>query len=134
MGIRSVDFLWRASVSTTFRARSVPHSSRPSRPAPSRQQRGRHKPLSSFDTERLPVAIPIWDQYVDFLKWGLESIGDVVGSGGIAIIIFTIIVRTLILPITVRSIKSMKSMQDIQPKIKELQKKYKGDRVRLQQE
>jgi YidC/Oxa1 family membrane protein insertase len=90
--------------------------------------------LSLFDTERLPVAIPIWDQYVDFLKWVLESIGDRVGSGGVAIIIFTIIVRTAILPITIKSIKSMKSMQDIQPKIKELQKKYKGDRVRLQQE
>ena len=88
-----------------------------------------------FDPDtRLPLAIPIWDQYVDFLKWGLESIGDKVGSGGIAIIIFTIIVRTLILPITVRSIKSMKAMQDIQPKIKELQKKHKGDRMKIQQE
>jgi len=54
--------------------------------------------------------------------------------GGLAIVIFTIIVRTLILPITVRSIKSMKAMQDVQPKIKELQKKYKGDRMKIQQE
>ena len=53
-------------------------------------------------------------------------------AGGI--VIFTIIVRTLILPITVRSIKSMKSMQDIQPKLKELQKKHKGDRMKIQQE
>ena len=90
--------------------------------------------MSFLDTARPAISIPIWDQYVDFLKWGLENIGSRVGSGGIAIIIFTIIVRTLILPITVRSIKSMKSMQDIQPKIKELQKKHKGDRVRLQQE
>lgn len=84
---------------------------------------------------RLPLlAIPLWDQYVDFLKWVLEKIGEQVGSGGIAIIIFTIIVRTLILPITIKSIKSMKSMQDIQPKIKELQKKHKGDRMKIQQE
>jgi YidC/Oxa1 family membrane protein insertase len=88
----------------------------------------------SFDTLRFPLAIPVWDQYVDFLKWVLSGIGDAVGSGGIAIIIFTIIVRTLILPITIRSIKSMKSMQDIQPKIKELQKKHKGDRMKIQQE
>ncbi len=86
-----------------------------------------------FDS-RIPVAIPIWDQYVNFLEWGLSEIGDIVGSGGIAIIIFTIIVRTLILPVTVKSIRSMKSMQDIQPKIKELQKKHKGDKVKLQQE
>lgn len=84
---------------------------------------------------RLPVAaIPLWSQYVDFLKWVLDGIADKVGNGGIAIIIFTIIVRTVILPITVRSIKSMKSMQDIQPKLKELQKKHKGDRAKIQQE
>ena len=89
----------------------------------------------SFDgILRLPLAIPIWDQYVDFLKWVLENIGERVGSGGLAIIIFTIIVRTLILPVTIRSTKSMKSMQDIQPKIKELQKKHKGDRAKVQQE
>jgi YidC/Oxa1 family membrane protein insertase len=84
---------------------------------------------------RFPLLdIPLWDQYVDFLKWVLEAIGDRVGNGGVAIVIFTIIVRTLILPITIKSIKSMKSMQDIQPKIKELQKKHKGDRMKIQQE
>jgi YidC/Oxa1 family membrane protein insertase len=84
---------------------------------------------------RFPLLdIPLWDQYVDFLKWVLEAIGERVGNGGVAIVIFTIIVRTLILPITIKSIKSMKSMQDIQPKIKELQKKHKGDRMKIQQE
>jgi YidC/Oxa1 family membrane protein insertase len=82
----------------------------------------------------LAVSLPIWDQYVQFLKWSLESIGDKVGNGGLAIVVFTIIVRTLILPVTVRSIKSMKAMQDIQPKLKELQKKYKSDRMKMQQE
>jgi YidC/Oxa1 family membrane protein insertase len=82
----------------------------------------------------LAVSIPVWDQYVAFLKWSLESIGDKVGNGGLAIVVFTIIVRTLILPVTVRSIKSMKAMQDIQPKLKELQKKYKSDRMKMQQE
>ena len=79
-------------------------------------------------------AIPIWDQYVDFLKWALDGIAGYVGSGGIAIIIFTVIVRTLILPVTVRSIRSMKSMQDLQPKMAELKKKYAKDRVKLQEE
>ncbi|HRA48046.1 MAG TPA: YidC/Oxa1 family membrane protein insertase [Thermomicrobiales bacterium] len=82
----------------------------------------------------LPLAIPILDQYVRFLETVLEWIGDRVGSGGLAIIIFTIIVRTLILPVTIKSTKSMKAMQDVQPRIKELQKKHKGDRARIQQE
>jgi YidC/Oxa1 family membrane protein insertase len=82
----------------------------------------------------LPVGIPIWDQYVDLLKWVLDGIAGYVGSGGIAILIFTVIVRTLILPVTVKSIRSMKSMQDIQPKMAELKKKYGKDKVRLQEE
>jgi YidC/Oxa1 family membrane protein insertase len=90
----------------------------------------------SFDLSlfRVPLAIPVLDNYVDFLKWVLDGIANFVGSAGLAIIIFTILIRTLILPVTIRSTKSMKSMQDVQPKIKELQKKYKGDRNRIQQE
>ena len=80
------------------------------------------------------LAIPIFSNYVEFLESVLEALGNWCGSGGLAIIIFTIIVRTLLLPITVKSTKSMKAMQDVQPKIKDLQKKYKGDRARIQQE
>jgi YidC/Oxa1 family membrane protein insertase len=89
----------------------------------------------SFDfLPPLPLAIPIFSNYVNFLENVLDSIANWCGSGGLAIIIFTIIVRTLILPITIKSTKSMKAMQDVQPKIKDLQKKYKGDRARIQQE
>jgi YidC/Oxa1 family membrane protein insertase len=96
--------------------------------------RGRPSPLSFDPGLRLPLAIPVLSQYVNFLKYILEHIGERVGSGGLAIVIFTIIIRTLILPITIRSTKSMKAMQDIQPKIKDLQKKHKGDRTKIQQE
>lgn len=82
----------------------------------------------------LPVGIPIWQNYIDFLKWVLDGIAGYVGSGGLAIIVFTVIVRTAILPVTIRSVRSMKSMQDIQPKIAELKKKHGKDKVRLQEE
>jgi len=82
----------------------------------------------------LPVGIPIWQQYIDFLKWVLDGIAGIVGSGGLAIVVFTIIVRTVILPVTIRSVRSMKSMQDIQPKMAELKKKHGKDKVRLQEE
>ena len=45
--------------------------------------------------------IIIWDQYVDFLKWFLGFLADAFKSGGIAIIVFTIIIKTLMLPLTV---------------------------------
>lgn len=43
----------------------------------------------------------------------------------------TLIFRILILPLTFKSIKSMKAMQELQPKMKELQEKYKDDREAL---
>jgi len=46
-------------------------------------------------------------------------------SYGLAIIIFTVVVKTALLPLTIKQMKSMKAMQVIQPKIKEIQEKYK---------
>ncbi len=80
------------------------------------------------------ISIPIWDQYVDFIRWSLNSLADVFHSGGLAIIAFTILIKTVLLPLTVRSIQSSKAMQELQPKIKELQKKHGKDRQRLSQE
>jgi YidC/Oxa1 family membrane protein insertase len=73
-----------------------------------------------------------WHGYVGFLEWTLRSIADLVHSGGLAIVIFTIIVKTILLPLTLKSIRSMKAMQDIQPKIRELQKKHGKNREELQ--
>ena len=55
-------------------------------------------------------------------------------SAGLGIIAFTIIVKTLMLPLTVKALQSSKAMQELQPKIKELQKKHGNDRQRLSQE
>lgn len=55
-------------------------------------------------------------------------------SYGIAIILMTVIIRGLLLPLTVKQIRSMKAMQELQPRMQALQKKYKGDSQRLQQE
>lgn len=80
------------------------------------------------------AAIPLWSQYVDFLKWVLDGIAEFAGNGGVAIIIFTIIVKTLLLPLTVKSIRSSKAMQELAPKIKEIQKKHGADRQKASAE
>ena len=80
------------------------------------------------------VNIPIWNQYVDALVWVLDHLASLFHNGGLAIIAFTIIVKTLMLPLTVQSIRSSKAMQDLQPKIRELQKKHGNDRQRVSQE
>jgi YidC/Oxa1 family membrane protein insertase len=82
----------------------------------------------------MSVNIPIWNQYVDLIIWALDSLANLFSSAGVAIIAFTIIIKTLLLPLTVQSIRSSKAMQELQPKIKELQKKHGNDRQRLSQE
>ncbi len=82
----------------------------------------------------LAVSIPIWDQYVDFIRWSLNGLGSILGSGGLAIIAFTVIIKTIILPLTVKAIRSSKAMQDLGPRIKEIQKKHGKDRQRVSQE
>jgi YidC/Oxa1 family membrane protein insertase len=58
----------------------------------------------------------------DGLAWLLSIIGLV------------IVIRILLIPLFVRQIKSQRNMQVLQPKVRALQQKYKGDRERLQQE
>lgn len=78
--------------------------------------------------------IPIWNEYVHLLMRALDGLATTFNSSGLAIIAFTIIVKTLMLPLTVKSIRSSKAMQDLQPLIKDLQKKHGNDRQRISQE
>ncbi len=79
-------------------------------------------------------SIPVWDQYMTLMKWLLNHLADIFGSAGIAIILFTVIIKTILLPITVKSIRSSKNMQELAPKIKEIQKKYGKDRQKASAE
>src|SRR5690349_2380671 len=56
------------------------------------------------------------------LSWALSIIG------------LTLVIRAALIPLFVKQIKSSRNMQLIQPKVKELQKKYGHDRERLAQE
>ena len=68
------------------------------------------------------------------IGWVLAWLYDVVGNFGVAIIILTIVFRIVLLPIGIKQIKSMQPMQALQPKIKEIQKKYKGNKQKAQEE
>jgi len=50
---------------------------------------------------------------------------------GLAIIILTIIIRLILWPLSQQAVKSQKALQDLQPKIKAIQEKYKGDRQKM---
>ena len=53
---------------------------------------------------------------------------------GISIILFTLIIRAILFPLTVKQSKQMKAMQAIQPKLKSMQERYKNDRQKVSQE
>lgn len=75
-----------------------------------------------------------WRQFVDLIEWCLTYFADLTGSAGLAIVLFTIIVKTILLPLTIKSVRSTMAMQELQPKIKSLQKRYGKDRQKISEE
>lgn len=73
---------------------------------------------------------------VDPMTNALLYIYSLVGNFGLAIILFTLVVRIITHPLTVKQLKSSSAMQDLQkdPRFLEMQKKYKDDREKLGQE
>lgn len=73
----------------------------------------------------------------EFIVWPLVSFikffAELLGHYAYGIIVVTIIIRLIILPLTVKQIKSSKKMQEIQPKLKELQAKYSSKDAVTQQ-
>ena len=53
---------------------------------------------------------------------------------GLAIILLTIVIKMILYPLTVKQVRSMKAMQELQPKIKALQEKYKGNSEKINKE
>ena len=82
-----------------------------------------------------PVLGNILQPLIDFFHWFLEFFHDELGLGwGTAIVALTVMVRAVLLPVTYKSSKSMIRLQQLAPEMKALQKKYKQDPQRLQQE
>jgi YidC/Oxa1 family membrane protein insertase len=68
------------------------------------------------------------------MKTVLEFLASTTGSPGLAIIIFTVGIKLVLTPLHIKTIKSLREMQNLQPKIKALQKRYKDDRQKLSAE
>ena len=81
--------------------------------------------FDTFDT--LPMKQALTFFYTLTQKAGFPSYG-------IAIIMLTAAIKLLLYPLTVKQVKSMKAVQEIQPKVKALQEKYKDNKEKLQSE
>ena len=73
---------------------------------------------------------PLIDLANSVLNW-LHDIGFVYGTG---IVLLTFMTRMLILPLSIKQIRSMRALSALSPHIKEIQERYKDDRERMQRE
>ena len=68
------------------------------------------------------------------LKWCLEMLHRVISNWGICIIVLTIILKILLFPISKKQSLSSIKMQELQPKLQAIQKKYANDTQKMQLE
>lgn len=86
-----------------------------------------------------PDSVGFWDSYIiyplsQFILW----LSRLFSSYGLGIIAFTLVGRVILLPLTIYQQKNMEKMNEIQPEIKALQKKYssrdEATQMKLQEE
>ena len=84
----------------------------------------------------MEVIVDIWNQViVQPMINGLVILYTVFfKSFGLSIIIFTLIVRALMVPLTIKQSPQLKSMTGLQPKLKAIQTRHSKDRQRISQE
>lgn len=77
---------------------------------------------------------PLMD-FFDLIVKGIHAVGisNLSLTYFLAILIFTVILRMILLPLTINQTKTTVKSQELQPKIKELQEKYKNDPKTLQE-
>ena len=68
------------------------------------------------------------------LGWILTFLYNIVSNYGVAIILFTILVKLILFPLDIKQKRSMAKTQKIQPLLNEVQKKYANDKEKLNQE
>jgi YidC/Oxa1 family membrane protein insertase len=77
----------------------------------------------------------LFSPIVDLLSWILKLFHYDVGTPWwVSIVLLTVVVRTLMLPLTIKQVRSMRGMQELKPELDKIRSKYKGNRQRQQQE
>jgi YidC/Oxa1 family membrane protein insertase len=77
----------------------------------------------------------MWDLILNPFITVITLLYSVLANNAVlAIIVFTVLVRLLMYPLSMQQLRSSKEMQKLQPELKKLQEKYKNDREKLAQE
>ena len=72
--------------------------------------------------------------FANIFGYILNIINNIVGNYGLAIILFTLIIKLIMLPLSIKQQRTMKKNSKIQEQIKILQFKYKNDQEKLNRE
>lgn len=72
--------------------------------------------------------------FANLFGYVLKFLYDIVDNYGIAIILFSVLVKVLMMPITIKQQKTIKINEKMQKELKQIQFKYKGDKEKLNQE
>ena len=80
------------------------------------------------------IAFAPWQALLDALGAVLAWIYGLIPNYGVTIIVLTIVIRLILLPLGVKQVRSMQHMQLVQPKIKQIQQKYKQNKAKQQEE
>lgn len=76
----------------------------------------------------------MWQAFINFLVWVIESFANLFGDYGLAIIAMTVVFRLLLTPLTLKQMRSSAKMQALQPQIQAIQDRYSDDPQRMQEE
>lgn len=91
----------------------------------------------AYDVIEIGYSLIRWfaDPLVRFLVIPFFALGSMfISNYGVLIILFGVIVKLVLFPLTQKSFKSMAAMKELQPQMKELQEKYKDDPQKQQKE
>ena len=80
------------------------------------------------------IGVAVWQWLLDGLGWVLAQIYELIRNYGVTIILLTIVIRVILLPLGIKQIRSMQHMQLVQPKVKQVQQRYKGNKQKQQEE
>lgn len=78
--------------------------------------------------------IKITDFFANILSYIINPIYNFVGNYGVAVILFTVIVKLLLVPLGVNQQKTMVKTKQIKPELDKINTKYKNDKEKLNEE
>ena len=78
----------------------------------------------------IAASLGFFEVFAAVLAWLFEF----VQSYGVAIVLLTVLVRLLLLPLSIKQSRSAREMQRLQPELKKIQTKYKGNRQKMNEE